>query len=57
MLSMQLPLLLASIFCETVPLASPVHEITALKLKLQVAVYLNCDYPQPFHCKTLDLVL
>lgn len=44
-------------FCETVPLTSLVHEITALKFKLQVAVYLNHNYPQHFHYKTLDLVL
>lgn len=52
-----LSLLLASIFCETVLLASLVYEITALKFKLQVAVYLNRNYPQHLHYEALGLVL
>lgn len=52
-----LSLLLASILCETVPLASLVHEITALKFKLQVAVYLNRNYPQHLLYETLGSVL
>lgn len=56
-LSLQLPLLLASSFCEAVPLASLVCETTALQFKLQVAVYLDHNYPQHFHYKTLGLVL
>lgn len=56
-LSLQLPLLLASSFCEAVPLASLVREITALQFRLQVAVYLNHNYPQHFCYKTLRLIL
>lgn len=56
-LSLQLPLLLASSFCEAVPLASLVREITALQFRLQVAVYLNHNYPQHFCYKTLHLIL
>lgn len=56
-LSLQLPLLLASSFREAVPLASLVRETTALQFKLQVAVYLDHNYPQHFHYKTLGLVL
>lgn len=55
LLSLQLPLVLAWSFCENVPWALLVHEITVWSFKLQVAVtsYCHRNYPQHFPSKTL----